>query len=50
MGAATVRLAVARHQPGNIGGGILMVYLIGTACLTFRRRAGKTSWFDWSRY
>jgi len=46
MGAAAVCLAVARHQPKNIGGGILTVYLIGTAWLTFRRGAGKTSWFD----
>jgi uncharacterized membrane protein len=47
MGAAAVCLAVVRHQPNNIGGGILTVYLIGTAWLTVRRRAGETSWFDW---
>lgn len=47
MGAAAVCLAIVRHQPNNIGGGILTVYLIGTAWLTVRRRAGETSWFDW---
>jgi len=47
MGAAAVCLAVVRHQPNNIGGGILTVYLIGTAWLTVRRRGGETSWFDW---
>ena len=40
-------LAVGRHQPNNIGGGILTVYLIGTSWLTIRRNAGETSWFDW---
>src|SRR5215469_3267861 len=47
MGVAAVCLAVVRHQPNNIGGGILTVYLIGTAWLTVRRRAGETAWFDW---
>src|SRR6516162_7770797 len=47
MGAAAVYLAIVRHQPNNIGGGILTVYLIGTAWLTVRRRGGETSWFDW---
>jgi len=36
-----------RHQPNNIGGGILTVYLIGTAWLTARRRDRETSRFDW---
>jgi hypothetical protein len=47
MGAFAVYLAVARHQPNNIGGGILTLYLIGTAWLTARRRDGETSRFDW---
>ena len=38
-------LAVVRHQPNNIGGGILTVYLIGTAWLTVRLRARETIWF-----
>ena len=47
MGAFAVYLAIARHQPNNIGGGILTLYLIGTAWLTARRRDGETSRFDW---
>ena len=47
MGALAVYLAITRHQPNNIGGGILTVYLIGTAWLTARRTDGETSRFDW---
>ena len=47
MGLAAVYLASVRHQPNNIGGGILTVYLIGTAWLTAKRRDGGTSRFDW---
>jgi hypothetical protein len=47
MGVVAVYLAIVRHQPNNIGGGILTVYLIGTAWLTARRRDGQTSRFDW---
>jgi hypothetical protein len=47
MGAVAVYLAIVRHQPNNIGGGILTIYLIGTAWLTARRREGETSRFDW---
>jgi hypothetical protein len=47
MGAAAVYLAIVKHQPNNIGGGILTFYLIGTAWLTARRRGGETSRFDW---
>jgi hypothetical protein len=47
MGAVAVYLAITRHQPNNIGGGILTFYLIGTAWLTARRRDGETSRFDW---
>jgi hypothetical protein len=47
MGALAVYLAITRHQPNNIGGGILTCYLIGTAWLTARRRDGETSRFDW---
>jgi hypothetical protein len=47
MGAVAVYLAITRHQPNNIGGGILTVYLIGTAWLTARRRDGETSRWDW---
>ncbi len=37
MGAFAVYLAVHNQEPNNIGGGILTVYLIGTAWLTARR-------------
>src|SRR5260370_27381523 len=47
MGAVAVYLAIVRHQPNNIGGGLLTVYLIGTAWLTARRRDGETGRFDW---
>ena len=47
MGTSAVYLAIVKHQPNNIGGGILTCYLIGTAWLTARRRAGETSRFDW---
>ena len=47
MGAFATYLAITRHQPNNIGGGIFTFYLIGTAWLTARRRDGETSRFDW---
>ena len=47
MAAFAAYLATVRHQPNNIGGGILTFYLIGTAWLTARRRDGETSRFDW---
>src|SRR6201984_2219538 len=47
MGAAAVYLAIVRHQPNNIGGGVLNFYLIGTAWLTARRGDGQTSRLDW---
>ena len=47
MGALAAYLAITRHQPNNIGGGILTFYLIGTAWLTARRRDGETYRFDW---
>ena len=47
MAVGAVYLAITRHQPNNIGGGILTFYLIGTAWLTARRRDGEMSRFDW---
>jgi uncharacterized membrane protein len=47
MGVFAVYLAITRHQPNNIGGGIITFYLIGTGWLTARRRDGETSRFDW---
>jgi hypothetical protein len=47
MAVSAVYLAITRHQPNNVGGGILTFYLIGTGWLTARRRDGETSDFDW---
>jgi len=47
MAVGAVYLAIERHQPNNVGGGILTFYLIGTGWLTARRRAGETSRLDW---
>src|SRR6202142_1334188 len=47
MASLAVYIAVGRHEPSNLGGGILTFYLIGTAWLTARRRDGETSRFDW---
>ena len=47
MAVAGAYLAVVRHQPGNVGAGILTFYLIGTAWLTARRKDGETSSLDW---
>jgi len=47
MAAGAVYLAIVKHQPNNLGGGILTFYLIGTAWLTARRREGETSRLDW---
>jgi uncharacterized membrane protein len=47
MAGVAVYIATVRHEPGNIGGGILTFYLIGTAWLTAKREDGVTSRFDW---
>jgi hypothetical protein len=47
MAAGATYLAILKHQPGNIGGGILTFYLILTAWLTARRSDGTTNKFDW---
>jgi hypothetical protein len=48
MGASAVYLAAGKHDYGNVGGGILTIYLITTAWLTARRPDGETSKFDWA--
>jgi len=48
MAVGAVYLAVVKHQPNNIGGGIFTFYLILTAWLTARRRDRETSRFDWA--
>jgi hypothetical protein len=47
MAVGATYLAIVKHQPSNIGGGILTFYLIGTAWLTARRKDGETSRLDW---
>lgn len=47
MALGAVYLAIVRHQPNNIGGGIFTFYLIGTAWLTARHKEGETSRLDW---
>lgn len=47
MAASAVYLAVLKHQPDNVGGGILILYLITTAWRTAKRRDGETRIFDW---
>src|SRR5260221_3755638 len=43
MGVFAVYPVITRHQPNNIGGGVLTVYLTGTALLTGKRRDRETS-------
>ena len=47
MAVGAVYLAIIKHQPNNIGGGIITFYLIATAWLTARRKPGETSRLDW---
>ena len=47
MAVGAVYLGIIKHQTGNIGGGIITFYLIGTGWLTARRRKGETSRLDW---
>jgi hypothetical protein len=47
MAAGATYLAILKHEPGNIGGGIFTFYLILTAWLTARRTDGTTTKFDW---
>ncbi len=48
MGVGAVYLAIVKHQPNNIGGGIFTFYLILTAWLAARRKDGETSKLDWA--
>ncbi len=47
MAVGAVYLGIVKNQPGNIGGGIITFYLVGTGWLTARRREGETSRMDW---
>ena len=40
-------LAYMKHQPNNVFGGILTIYMVATAWATARRRDGETGILDW---
>jgi hypothetical protein len=40
-------MAASAAYLGNVGGGVLTIYLVTTAWMTGRRRDGETSIFDW---
>jgi len=46
MAAAASCLAYMKHQPNNVFGGILTIYLVTTAWATARRRDGETGILD----
>lgn len=48
MSAGAAYLGIIKHEPNNVGGGILTFYLILTAWLTARRADGETSKLDWA--
>ena len=47
MAGAAAWLALMKFQLSNVVGGTLTLYLVATAWVTIRRRAGETSKFDW---
>lgn len=47
MGACAVYLAVLKHQPNNMFGGLLTIYLVATAWLTGRHGKSEISAFGW---
>jgi hypothetical protein len=40
-------LAYMKHQPNNVFGGMLTIYMVATAWATARRRDGETGVLDW---
>ena len=47
MATCAVWLAILKHQPGNLVGGVFTFYLVATAWMSAKRRDGGTSVFDW---
>jgi hypothetical protein len=47
MAAAAWCLAYLKHQPNNVFGGILTIYMVTTASATARRGDGETGILDW---
>ena len=50
MAAAGVTLAVMKFQPGNILGGTLTMYFVGTSWMTAKRKHLEPGLFDWSAF
>jgi uncharacterized membrane protein len=50
MAAAGATLAVMKFQPGNILGGMLTIYFVGTSWMTAKRKRLEASLFDWSAF
>ena len=47
MAAAATFLAYMKHQPNNLFGALVTIYLVATAWATARRRDGETGILDW---
>lgn len=47
LSASGTYLAILKHQPGNVLGGMLTFYLVATAWITARRKQEETGVFDW---
>src|SRR5438270_4936403 len=48
LGASGAYMALMKSQPGNILAGTLTFYLVATAWMTIKRRAGETGIFEWN--
>jgi hypothetical protein len=48
MAACAVPLAILKHQPGNVIGGLFTFYLVATAWMTARHVDRTTTMFDWA--
>jgi hypothetical protein len=48
MAAGAIYLAILKHEPNNVSGGLVTFYLTLTAWLTARRTDGQTSKLDWA--
>lgn len=47
VAAAASFLAYMKHQPNNVFGGVLTIYMVATAWATARRRDGESGVLDW---
>ena len=47
MGVAASFLAYMKHQPNNVFGGLVTIYMVATAWATARRRDSESSILDW---